>query len=63
MTLGLEGSSYHFGALTSEASVPERAVPLDPVLVHQANARLAAETDPDRQLTKGAVPPAAARAR
>jgi pimeloyl-ACP methyl ester carboxylesterase len=53
VTLGLEGSSYHFGALTSEASVPERAVPLDPVLVHQANARLAAETDPDRQLTKG----------
>jgi pimeloyl-ACP methyl ester carboxylesterase len=53
VTLGLEGSSYHFGALTSEASVPERAVPLDPVLVQQANARLAAETDPDRQLTKG----------
>ena len=53
ITLGLEGSSYHFGALTSEASVPERAVPLDPVLVQQANARLAAETDPDRQLTKG----------
>jgi pimeloyl-ACP methyl ester carboxylesterase len=53
VTLALEGSSYHFGALTSEASVPERAVPLDPVLVQQANARLAAETDPDRQLSKG----------
>ena len=53
VTLGLEGSSYRFGALTSEASVPERAVPLDPVLVTQANARLAAESDPDKQLTKG----------
>ena len=53
VTLALEGNSYHFGALTSEASVPERAVPLDPVLVQQANARLAAEDDPDRQFAKG----------
>ena len=63
VTLALEGDSYHFGALTDEASVPERAVPLDPVLVHQANARLAAEDDPDRQLDQGAIPPAAAGAR
>lgn len=53
VTLALEGNSYHFGALTGEASVPERAVPLDPILVQQANARLAAEDDPDRQLSKG----------
>jgi pimeloyl-ACP methyl ester carboxylesterase len=53
VTLALEGTSYHFGALTSDASVPERAVPIDPVLVEQANARLAAEDDPDRQLVKG----------
>ena len=53
VTLALEGTSYCFAAMTSEASVPERAVPLDPLLVEHANARLASETDPDRQLDKG----------
>ena len=53
VSLGLEGNSYRFGAITEDASVPERAVPLDPALVQEANARVAAESDPDRQFTNG----------
>ena len=53
VTLGLEGNTYRFGALTEDASVPERTVPLDPVLVQEANARVAAESDPDHQFTNG----------
>lgn len=53
VTLNLEGNSYRFGALTEDASVPERAVPLDPALVQEANALLATETDSDHQFTNG----------
>jgi hypothetical protein len=53
VTLGLEGNTYRFGALTEDASVPERDVPFDPALVQEANARLATETETDHQFTNG----------
>jgi pimeloyl-ACP methyl ester carboxylesterase len=40
ITLSLEGRKYRFGAITEEASVPEREIPLDPALVMEANDRL-----------------------
>ena len=40
ITLGLEGKKYRFGAITENASIPEREIPLDPVLVMEANQRL-----------------------
>jgi hypothetical protein len=53
VTLSLEGGAYHFGAISESASVPERSLRLDPALVGEANAKLAAEADPDRQLERG----------
>ncbi|HYJ88726.1 MAG TPA: CHAT domain-containing protein [Pyrinomonadaceae bacterium] len=40
ITLGLEGKKYRFGAITENASIPEREIPLDPVLVMEANQKL-----------------------
>ena len=62
VTLALEGTSYRFGALTSEASVPRRAVA-------GSGARAADERTPRRRgrprpaACQGTVPPAAAGAR
>jgi hypothetical protein len=53
VTVGLDGQTYRFGAITSTASIPERAVSLDPALVMSANDELAAEGDADRQLQLG----------
>jgi pimeloyl-ACP methyl ester carboxylesterase len=53
VTLGLEGSTYRFGAITEDASLPERAVKLDPKLVHVANDELAAEWRPLMQQERG----------
>jgi pimeloyl-ACP methyl ester carboxylesterase len=55
VTLSLTERTYRFGAITDTASVPERAVELDPVLVRQANDELAASFDPTRQLMNGRV--------
>jgi pimeloyl-ACP methyl ester carboxylesterase len=40
MTLDLEGDQYRFGAVTKDASIPERVVPVDPGLVGQVNREL-----------------------
>lgn len=53
ITVSLEGHTYRFGALTNVASIPERAIPLDPKLVSQANNELAAEIEPVRQFQLG----------
>jgi hypothetical protein len=53
VTLALEGGEYRFGAITESAALPERAVPLDQRLVHQANDELAAEWRPARQQERG----------
>jgi pimeloyl-ACP methyl ester carboxylesterase len=53
ITLRLEGTTYTFGAITENASVPEREVPLDPDLVIEANDELAAESDPLMQAERG----------
>jgi len=53
VTLALEGGEYRFGAITDSAALPERAVPLDQRLVHQANDELAAEWRPARQQERG----------
>lgn len=53
VTVGLEGGSYVFGAVSSIASIPEREIPLDPNLVTQANNEIAAERNPARQLQLG----------
>ncbi len=42
ITVNLEGETYRFGALTADASIPERVVPLDPKLVEDANRELVA---------------------
>jgi CHAT domain len=45
--------SFRFGAITQDASIPEREVPLDAKLVDQANDELAAEWNPAMQLERG----------
>jgi pimeloyl-ACP methyl ester carboxylesterase len=49
ITVAIEGNKYRFGAVGDGASVPEREIPLDPILVRSANDELAAEDDPERQ--------------
>jgi pimeloyl-ACP methyl ester carboxylesterase len=44
---------YRFGALTATASLPERAIVLNRVLVEQANDELAGETDSRSQRERG----------
>lgn len=53
VTLGLEHKRYRFGAITEGAAIPEREVPIDPVLVMQANDELAAEWKPVKQVYHG----------
>jgi pimeloyl-ACP methyl ester carboxylesterase len=53
VTLGLTHKRYRFGAITEGAAIPEREVPIDPVLVMQANDELAAEWKPLKQLYHG----------
>ncbi len=49
----LQNGIYRFGALTDEASFPERDFPLDPKLVAEANNTLAVELVPERQRELG----------
>jgi hypothetical protein len=51
----LDGDTYRYGAITQNASVPERVVRIDPRLVDQANDQLAVEWDPTRQRDHGRV--------
>ena len=53
LTLELERKTYRFGAITKDASVPVREVPVDPDLVMDANDELAAERKPAMQLERG----------
>jgi len=43
VTVGYERKVYRYGAITADASVPQREIRLDPVLVADANRELAAE--------------------
>jgi hypothetical protein len=55
VTLALDRhrKTYHFGALTEGAAVPERQVTIDPRLIEQVNEELAAERSCARQLYQG----------
>ena len=53
MVLTCDGDTYRFGAITADAAVPERAVPIDATLVLEANDDLAAEKDLKLQLERG----------
>ncbi len=53
ITVSVEGNKYRFGAITEQASIPEREIPLDPGLVCRANDELAAAVDPAHQLDLG----------
>ena len=55
LTLSLDENkkTYRFGAISSDASVPEREVKVDPLLVMKANDELAGEEEPPMQLERG----------
>jgi pimeloyl-ACP methyl ester carboxylesterase len=55
VTLSLDRSrrTYSFGAITADASVPEREVKIDPEVVMQANDELAGEQNMVMQLERG----------
>ncbi|HYP53646.1 MAG TPA: CHAT domain-containing protein, partial [Pyrinomonadaceae bacterium] len=53
LSLDAERKTYHFGAITDVASVPERQITLDPSVIWQANDELAGEQNPGMQLERG----------
>ncbi len=53
VALALDHKRYRFAAITQGAAIPEREVPIDPLLVMQANDELAAEWKPLKQLYHG----------
>jgi pimeloyl-ACP methyl ester carboxylesterase len=53
LRLDAERKTYHFGAITDVASVPEREVSIDPKVVWQANDELAGEQSPPMQRERG----------
>lgn len=54
LTVTLEGQqTYRFGAITEEAAIPEREIPIDPRLIEQANDELAAARDLETQFDRG----------
>ncbi|MEA2175958.1 MAG: hypothetical protein QOD00_3550 [Blastocatellia bacterium] len=53
LSLDLPKKTYHFGAITDTASVPERDIVVDPPLIWQANDELAGEQRPAMQLERG----------
>ncbi|MDQ3649869.1 MAG: CHAT domain-containing protein [Acidobacteriota bacterium] len=55
VTLSLERETYRFGAITDDASIPEREVTLDPNLVMSVNNQLAGELSPLMQREWGQV--------
>jgi hypothetical protein len=48
-----DGENYRFGAITQEAAVPDREIPLDARIVSQANNRLASVSALDEQMQQG----------
>lgn len=53
LSLDDERKTYRFGAITADASVPEREITIDPQVVMQANDELAGERRPKMQLERG----------
>ncbi len=53
VTFTRDGRNIRMGAITADAAIPERDVPLDPDLVAQANDELAGEGRLDLQLERG----------
>jgi hypothetical protein len=53
ITVSLDEGIYRFGALTDNASIPERDIPLDPKLVQQANDELVAAWGRNDQVSRG----------
>ncbi|HKS27623.1 MAG TPA: CHAT domain-containing protein [Pyrinomonadaceae bacterium] len=53
LNLDMMRKAYRFGAITETASVPEREIRIDPVVVMQANDELAGEQNPGMQLERG----------
>lgn len=53
LSLDKDEKTYHFGAITDTASVPERDTVIDSKLVWQANDELAGEQKPAMQLERG----------
>ncbi|HYJ87439.1 MAG TPA: hypothetical protein VEW46_15360, partial [Pyrinomonadaceae bacterium] len=53
LSLDQDGKTYRFGAITENASVPERDTVIDSKLVWQANDELAGEQKPSMQLERG----------
>jgi hypothetical protein len=53
LTVSREGDRYRYGAITANAAIPERDVPLDPKLVEQANDRLATALNAKRRRDQG----------
>jgi hypothetical protein len=53
ISVHFERDVLHLGAITSNASIPERQIPLKQWLVDEANGELASEADPAMQLERG----------
>ena len=53
LSLDPDKSTYRFGAITADASIPERDTVIDPTLVWTANTELAGEQIPEVQLERG----------
>lgn len=53
VTFTLDGRTYRMGAITNDAAIPERDVPLDPTLVRDANDELAGEGRLEMQVERG----------
>lgn len=53
ISVQLVGDTYTFGAITADASIPQRNIPLDTRLVDDANRQLARATEPFEQWQQG----------
>ncbi len=53
LTVQLLGDTFQFAALTAEASIPQRETRIDPALVWEANAEIAAAASVAQQLDRG----------
>jgi hypothetical protein len=53
ITVGQWGRKYRFGAITASAAIPEREIPINPVVVEQANQDLATASDAERRYQRG----------
>jgi len=53
LTVSMDTRGYRFGAITGNASIPERDIAVDAKLIMDANLELAAEMDREQQKEKG----------